>query len=227
MGLNANNFFPIMNNNKLHIGLIPDGCRRWSKSNSIPIDESYQLSSIHIFKFIRYFMEKYASIISIYGASSHNFKRDKENVRAFCLSYDNLLRNYLIDYCLLNNISLIIVGDCRLFPDFLHRTVNIISQKFSLCGEKKIYFLLGYNPIEELKHSISEDPTNFLNNLSVSSPLNIVIRTGGANLLSDFLPLQCSYARLYFLEKYFLDTQFSEFEEIITSYISLVKHYGE
>ena len=60
-----------------------------------------------------------------------------------------------------------------------------------------------------------------------TKPLDLIIRTGDANLLSNFLPIQSSFARLYFINKLFNDINNADIEEIINSFSQIYRKYGE
>lgn len=222
-------FYPNIKNEKLHIGFIPDGGRRWADKLGLSVEEGYQNASFYIFDFIKLCFREGAGIVSIYGASSHNFKRDPKTVLAFCEAYDSLIINQLSKYLDENNISLSVIGDKNLIPSFLLGTIDKIETNYKDYSEKKIYFLIGYDPIKELISSIesADTPSNFINYLWVKEPVDLVIRTGGANILSDFLPLQSAYARIYFFEEIFPNIKPENYIEIIRSYRELRRLYGE
>ena len=66
-----NNFYPSHNNkNPYHIGIIPDGARRWAKKNNISYLQSYRISMSKLLKFCKYLFDKKTYEISIYFSSN-------------------------------------------------------------------------------------------------------------------------------------------------------------
>lgn len=222
-------FHPKKSNAQLHIGFIPDGGGRFHKKWGYTLEDGYRKASTYILDFIKICFKEKANIVSIYGASSQNFKRNQEVINAFCKAYNDLFKNELIKYSQENNIQLIIIGNRNLLPQYLIKTIHNISINKTKSARKKIYFLIGYDPIQEIISSIenSTKPKVFMKNLWVKEPLDIVIRTGGANVLSNFLPLQSAYARIYFLDKIFPEIKTEEYINIIRSYRNLLRKYGE
>lgn len=228
--MNQYNYLPDPTNNYYHIGLIPDGGRRWAKRSGYSIEQSYRFSVEYLFKFIDLVVSKGIQEISIYGASSENFKRNPDNVNAFCQAFDYLFNTYLFNFCTRKKIFFNVIGNHELFPDYLSKTISGFLSTPQNNSDVRINFLIGYDPISELINSfmLSKDyPDNFLNHLYIKNPVDLVIRTGGANLLSNFLPLQCAYARIYFIPELFLDTSLEDILDIINSYKSLKRLYGE
>ena len=88
---------------------------------------------------------------------------------------------------------------------------------------------MAYNPFVELLESSlkSNSPTDLLNNLWISTPVDLIIRTGNANLLSNFLLLQSGFARLYFPDKLINDICKKDIEAIIDEFCKIERKYGE
>jgi len=224
-------FHPTKDNKPIHIGLIPDGTGRWGEINNIPIMDAYMYTMGKIAQFINFFFEKEVPIISIYLSSIQNFRRPQEKIEAFCRAQEyfvsteliKLLKNY-------PNTAVVPVGNTDILPMGLRSALlNISTQKdVSNKSNKKIYLCVAYNPLEEVLQAIeSPQKGNFLNNLCVKEPLDLVIRTSGANLLSNFLPLQAGYARLYWLEKLYPDVSIEEYESIYNEFVKLERKYGD
>lgn len=72
------NFHPSKQPIPKHIGLIPDGTRRWSKKNNINLYEAYLISMHKIVEYIDIFFRHGSKNVSIYLSSSQNFNRSSE-----------------------------------------------------------------------------------------------------------------------------------------------------
>ena len=94
---------------------------------------------------------------------------------------------------------------------------------------KRLNICIAYNPLYEIWESAkkSSTPSDFLNNLWVKTPLDLVIRTGKANLISNFLILQSGFARMYFIDKLFNDIQISDIKQIMDTFKKNERKYGE
>ena len=226
---NSLSFYPSNNRELLHIGIIPDGCRRWAKNNNFSYFEGYKIATDHLFKIVQACFEERVGILSIYGISYENFKRDDSTIKAFCNAYQDLINLNLCDYCKDKNIDLYIIGNEKILPKGLKKIKKNLDGIKKKIENKKIYFLTGYNPLQEIFACFSkiDNINNFTQNLWVKEPLDFVIRTGGANLLSNFLPIQSAYARLYFFQENFPDLEISKILGVIKEYKGLERKYGE
>jgi len=90
---------------------------------------------------------------------------------------------------------------------------------------------LAYNPFDELINSLIKHndklSDNLLSNLWVSQKLDIVVRTSGEFRLSNFLPLQSSYAELFFLQKHINDITKHDLENVLIEYSLRKRRYGK
>lgn len=223
------NFHPSRNVIPNHVGIIPDGGRRWAKNHGISYYESYIISMKKIYEIMDLLYSLGINMISIYFSSSMNFLRSNKEVidfnkaeNEFCMTFlTPLLRKYglHVDFC----------GNQELIPDDFLITLNYIKEHSQRNNAKYLNLCVAYNPLNELWESAkqSSTPDEFIENLWISKPLDLIIRTGDANLLSNFLPIQSSFARLYFVDKMFNDISVTDVEDIINSFSQINRKYGE
>jgi len=56
--------------------------------------------------------------------------------------------------------------------------------------------------------------------------IDLIIRTGGEQRLSGFLPWQAVYAELFFVKKYLPDFTPADFEEVLNEYAGRQRRFG-
>lgn len=228
MNYNYQNFHPAYNKTPMHVGIIPDGTRRWAKKNNIELFDAYYKAMILLGDIIKFLFTQDVKIISLYFSSLQNFKRPDNEIDAFCdaeaFFCENTLKKLLDEYCFKVNI----IGDRNYIPYKLLEKAEDIENKSKNNDIHEINLCIAYNPIIEIQDAIkSSTDTNFLHNLQVKQPLDMVIRSSDANLLSNFLPLQSGFARLYFIDKLFNDISVKDIEFIINSFQKIERKYGE
>lgn len=179
-----------------HIGIIPDGNRRWADSKGIPkikgwdkgIDPGYAL-----FKLIQ---KTGIEEVTYYGYTMENARRPL------------IQRNAIINACIQGvkilskeDADLLVVGntDSKMFPkEMLPYTSQ--RQTFGK-GGIKVNFLVNYGWEWDLNNLKATDPkkTGIINHLKSSeiSKMDLIIRWGGWSRLSGFLPVQSIYADIY------------------------------
>ena len=200
-----------------HIGLIPDGNRRWADENSLDYSSAYNISMNNIAKFIQYVSQIGINSLSIYMLSKENLNRKRDDIDAVLEAETRFVRTILPTLINKTKYSMIHVGDKSTLPEELRKALKDVLPQSSQLSKKRLYLLIGYNPIDEINYAISSKSSKFkIENLWVPEKVDIVIRTaGGPTLLSNFLPLQCGYAQIYMIEKYFNDFTKEDFNSIL------------
>ncbi len=221
-------FYPV-DGNGLHLGLIPDGGRRWAANQKVSLKKSYQTSGNLISDFLPEFIKNNISELSIYLSSAQNFKREAVEIEAFVDEIKEAISNHLSSLSHQHQISFKIVGRPQSQPGIFDMNAMILNQIETDKAVLKVNLCFQYDPFDELMHAFqaSKDPGDLINFLWIQRPLDLVIRSGGANLLSNFLPLQSAYARLYFSDKLFNDLEWNDIFSYIDHYKKLTKKYGE
>ena len=221
------NFHPTASKIPYHVGIIPDGTRRWAKKQGIPLIDAYKLAMNKISEYMEYIFSESTEIISIYFASVQNFSRSESDVSAFCYAEAYFCSDVLPEICDLYDTRVQIVGNRDIIPDYYLAAIQRIEQYTRDNTTTKLYLCVAYNPLEEIEHafSIAKEDELFLKHLWVKEPLDMVIRTD-ANLLSNFLPLQAGFARLYFIDKLFDETTMDDIEKIFEAFKSIKRVYG-
>ena len=200
-----------------HIGIIPDGNRRWAQSNGLNKEDGYDYGISPGFELYKECIELGVKEITFYGFTQDNTKRPVAQTRAFqkaCV--DSVLK--LCEY----DANLLIVGNtCSpLFP-----TELIPYTKRTLFGKGliKVNFLVNYGWNWDL---------NYLNNISLNSKasissriassdisrIDLIIRWGGRRRLSGFLPIQSIYADFYVIEDMWPDFKLDHLHESLEWY---------
>lgn len=223
------NFHPKGNNNPTHIGIIPDGTRRWAKINCFELYNAYEMAMYKLKELVELFISENIEVISLYFSSEQNFKRNLSEIEAFCRAETYFIEKLLPKLVREKNIKVVVVGHIEEVPSYLKKSLQKISKVSESNSKFQLNLLVNYNPFEELQFALkkSDNVEDFLNHLVVKEPLDLVIRTSDANLLSNFLLLQSGYARFYNINKLFNETRVNDFQQIINEFRLLNRRYGE
>ncbi|HIE41570.1 MAG TPA: hypothetical protein EYP80_02795, partial [Candidatus Aenigmarchaeota archaeon] len=60
-----------------HLAIIPDGNRRYAKKNKLKLNKVYMISINKIFEIMEWCKEEKIKILSLWGFSTENWKRNK------------------------------------------------------------------------------------------------------------------------------------------------------
>ena len=221
----GNLFIP--NSKKIHIAIIPDGGRRWAKLNNYNYEYSYKITLNKISEIMNLLFEKNVSILSVYFSSIHNFKRPQEEINSFCKPQAHFINTELTDFAVKNEIQVKVFGEKKSLPEYMQTSIENVEKITNKYNNRKIYLFINYSSILEIQNN---KLFNFIYKgelINIAEPVNILIRTGGANVLSDFLLLQNAFSRIYFLDELFNDLDIKIINDIYGEYLNLSLKYGE
>ncbi|MCR4440870.1 MAG: undecaprenyl diphosphate synthase family protein [Peptococcaceae bacterium] len=188
-----------------HIGVIPDGNRRWAVQNGLRKEQGYSYGIDPGFKLYQDCLQLGIEEMTFYGFTQDNTKRPAIQRIAFQKACVNaVLKLAQMD------ASLLVVGntDSPLFPVEL---LPFASKRVTFGnGRMKVNFLVNYGWQWDLGKALSimssnqSNPlrTDILGNLGSKdiSKIDLIIRWGGRRRLSGFLPVQTIYADFYIID---------------------------
>lgn len=179
-----------------HIGIIPDGNRRWAVSKGMPKARGYDKGIDPGYDLFKLVQKAGIEEVTYYGYTMENVKRPLIQRNAFvdaCVQAVRILSK--------EDADLLVVGntDSSAFPNELLPYAG--ARKTFGNGGTKVNFLINYGWEWDLNNLKSSDPnqTDVIHNLKSSavSKIDLIIRWGGWNRLSGFLPVQSIYADIY------------------------------
>ena len=212
------------------MGLIPDGTRRWSKGNNFPYPNAYWVTMKNIADAIDVAFDRGIKIMTVYLLSSDNFDRSKRDLEVGFSNETRFFRTLLPKIVENHKCRVICAGSIDKYSDKLPEDYK--SALADVCEKSKKYrkhtlnLLVAYNPIDELKHAVKKDLENFMNHLWVKDAVDMLIRTGKEKRLSNFIPLQCGYAEVDVINKYFPDITKRDITNSIEEYHDRKRRFG-
>lgn len=200
-----------------HIGVIPDGNRRWALNHGMTKEKGYDQGldpGLQLFKLCE---QAGIKEITYYGFTVDNTKRPKFQRLAFtkaCVDAVNLLSRENADLLVLGN------AESDMFPKEL---ISFASkrQRFGK-GGTKVNFLVNYGWQWDLGNHYSAENQNLKLLEGIKSKdisrVDLIIRWGGRRRLSGFLPLQSVYSDFYIIEDYWPEFKPEHFYDALNWY---------
>lgn len=213
-----------------HIGLIPDGNRRWADANALPYNKAYRITMQNIVKMIIHLSSKDIRSLSIYLLSTENLKRNRYDLGAVLDAETYLLQNLIAPIVAELQSRVIHAGNPYILPERLSSSILELCDKTKIFDRRFLYLLIGYSPFEEISHALqtSQKSQIDITDLWVPERVDLIIRTaGGPPLLSNFLPLQSGYAQICMVDKYFNDLREEELDRILEEAAKVKMLYGK
>jgi undecaprenyl diphosphate synthase len=211
----------------VHVGLIPDGMRRWARANDTTLAESYRRGADKVADILAALQQRDVRTVSLFGLSRVNLGRRPEELLPIYQAAIHLCVSALPEKIDPATCTVHLIGDRTSLPEkLLSGLENLESAMHS--GDFTINLLGAYDAFDELRRA--HDRANATGGdiaaaLEVSE-VDLVIRTSPESLLSGFLPLQCQYAELHFLQTPLNELETSEIDEIIATFRRLPQLRG-
>ena len=186
-----------------HIGIIPDGNRRWAESKGMTKEKGYALGLDPGLELFRLCKEIGIKELTSYGFTTDNTKRPSEQRKAFT---EACIR--AVDIISREDAALLVLGntDSAMFPKEL---LPYTSRKTFGKGGIKVNFLVNYGwewDLGNMKWGGADQSniTSCLKSYEISR-MDLIIRWGGRTRLSGFLPVQSVYSDIFVLDEYWPD----------------------
>lgn len=191
-----------------HIGIIPDGNRRWAVEHGMRKQDGYEYGLLPGLKLLRQAKENNVEEITYYGFTVDNCKRPKEQFEAFqavCIQAVDLLTK--------EGADLLVIGDAD-SPCFPEELRPYTTRTKVNGGGIRVNFLVNYGWKWDLAH-IQQDGTPYSSDIA---RIDLIVRWGGMRRLSGFLPIQSVYSDFYVVDRNWPDFQESDFEDALKWY---------
>lgn len=223
-----------------HIAIIPDGNRRWSLKHNLTKHEGYAKGIEKIGDVLKWCKEFNVNMLTMWGFSTDNFKRDKNEVNdLFGLFKENLKKAIDSDDRNKEELRVRFFGRINLFPQEIQYMIKKAEEVTS--GEKRKYqlnLLLSYGGREEIVdavNSIIAKGTKKVDEQVISEHVythgfpdpELVIRTSGEQRLSGLMPWQTCYSEFYFCKKLWPDFSKTDFKAAINEYSRRKRRFGK
>lgn len=200
-----------------HVAIIPDGNRRWAQSRQLETVEGHRHGADVLMNIIYAAKELDIGMITIYGFSTENWQRPRNEVEVVLW----LIQSYLQEQCpkmVEHGIRFLALGDIGALPDSLQMILKDAQQATSHCNGITLALALNYSGRSELcracqrllddcadgklkEQRVDEQLlSRYLDTWGFPDP-DLLIRPGGEQRLSNFLLWQLSYTELHFSPK--------------------------
>ncbi|MGE5676614.1 MAG: polyprenyl diphosphate synthase [Pseudomonadota bacterium] len=204
-----------------HIGIIPDGNRRWAVAKGFEKQAGYDHGIKPGFELYKLCLELGIKEMTLYGFTLDNTRRPAAQTQAF--------RKACVDAVMElagRDAELLVIGNTEsaMFPpELLPFTKRVRFGK----GLIKVNFLVNYGwswdlnqAVKNIKDNGSGQAINVAEHIASSdiSRVDLLIRWGGRCRLSGFLPLQSVYSDFYILDELWPDFQPEQFYKALLWY---------
>src|ERR1035438_712498 len=195
-----------MMQSNLHVAIIMDGNGRWATGRGLPRIAGHSAGAETLRRIVESAPDCGIGLLTVYAFSSDNWKRPQAEVDALMA----LLACYLsgeTERCLANGVRMSIIGRRDRLPDSLRVSIEEAERETRHCNLLQLRLAIDYSARDAILNAselaAGEHVTRerFEALLGETRPVDILIRTGGEQRLSDFLLWECAYAELIFTDR--------------------------
>lgn len=222
-----------------HVAIIMDGNRRWAKQRNLPAAEGHrQAVEQGIEPLIREAIALKIPYITFWAFSTENWKRDRSELTELF----EIFRMGLVKFgkqFIRGGIKIKLIGELSRFPqDIVDQCVSLVN---ATQRNKKITvtFALNYGGRAEIVAAVKalmdvhtsatqltpELLSQHLATRDLPDP-DLIIRTGGEQRLSGFMPWQSVYSEILFVDALFPDFDASQFRAAIADFHQRQRRFG-
>ena len=222
------------NDSPKHIAIIMDGNRRWAHKNFVPISKGYQKGADTLKKLILLCNKNDISELSVFAFSTENWCRPQSEILVIVKLIEKYLRSEIINLNT-NNINVNFIGNKERLKPRLKNLLEYCQELTSKNSGLKLNIAINYGGRDDIIHAVNsivkkvssglltsenisyEHFEQFLYSKNVSN-VDLLIRTGGEQRISNFFLWQTCYSELYFCYNLWPDFNELDFNNALDFY---------
>ena len=231
----------VQSTTRIHAGLVMDGNGRWATRRGLPRTVGHQAGAGALRKIVESAPGLGIGTLTLYAFSSDNWRRPLPEVAALM----QLFRRYLAAEtarCVQHGIVINVIGRRDRLAAPLIRAIESAEQ--ATAGGAKLLLRIGvdYSGRDALRRAAlclaaegrAECELDEFDRLVARvdgsrhpvPPLDLVVRTGGDQRLSDFQLWEAAYAELFFRQELWPDFRPSDLAQVVTEFRGRSRRFG-
>lgn len=238
-----------------HVAIIMDGNRRWARQHKLQAIQGHEYVANKVLEpLVENCIQKQIPYLTLWAFSTENWQRDQEEVQGLMNLFRNAFARS-IQKLHEKGVRLNMIGDLSRFPADIQKNVAEWVEKSKNNKRITVTFALNYGGRDEIVRAINkmivqqtvipepgaerqvsgiqgvtpitiENFSNYLDTTTMPDP-DLIIRTGGEQRLSGFLPWQSVYAELYFTEVLMPDFLPTELDKALLDFTQRQRRFGK
>ncbi|MDR3510361.1 MAG: polyprenyl diphosphate synthase [Caulobacteraceae bacterium] len=199
---------------KLHVAIIMDGNGRWATRRGLPRTAGHRAGMEALRRIVQAAPELGVTTLTLFAFSSYNWLRAPAEVAGLMRLLGDYLRaetQTLVE----SGARLTLIGRRDRLPWAQRESLARIETATANGRRMHIRLAVDYSGREAIEQAAAQwagDPAAFRRHIAQAGPdeaeaseVDLMIRTGGDQRLSDFLLWECAFAELWFTERMWPD----------------------
>jgi undecaprenyl diphosphate synthase len=196
-----------MDGGEAHVAIIMDGNGRWARGRGLPRGAGHGAGATAVRRVVEAAPSQGIGVLTLYAFSSDNWKRPGPEVRALLRLLESYLRTELAT-CVEQGVRIEVLGRRDRLPARVREAIVAAESTTAAGAVLRLRLAIDYSSRDAIVRAAAHAPgsraelSRRLEQASVDPvpDVDLLIRTGGEQRLSDFLLWESAYAELYFTE---------------------------
>jgi undecaprenyl diphosphate synthase len=217
----------------IHVAMIMDGNGRWATRRGLPRVAGHREGAKAVRRVVEAAAETHVHTLTLYAFSADNWSRPSAEVSALM----RLFRAYLASETgrmVENGIRLSVIGRRDRLADPLRRAIAGAEEATAAGDRLHLRLAIDYSARDSILRAAEQagsgrDRDAFAAALGGGSPapdVDLLVRTGGEQRLSDFLLWECAYAELVFTPVMWPDFGAPELADAVAEFHRRERRFG-
>jgi len=216
-----------------------DGNGRWANARGRPRTAGHIAGARVVRKIVEAAPDCGIGMLTLYAFSADNWARPSREVALLM----RLFRRYLVaetDRCVTNDVRMRIIGRRDRIPSELLRAIRTAEQETRHGKKLDLRIAVDYSSRDALvraaarlrgdetltRDALYREMCNVDHWDGDCRDVDLLIRTGGEQRLSDFLLWECAYAELYFTDRRWPDFTAADLQAAVNEFHSRERRFG-
>lgn len=221
-----------------HLAIIMDGNGRWATAHGLTRSAGHEAGFRTARSIVEAAVREGVGTLTLYAFSSDNWKRPTAEVTALM----RLFRRALLGEakrCLENGVRLTILGRRDRLPSSLRHTIEQVEALTATGSRMHLRVAVDYSARDAVlraasairgegvsREAFSELLARVDHDRMPACDVDLVVRTGGEQRLSDFLLWECAYAELLFVPKMWPEFTAEDLAEALEDFRGRNRRFG-
>jgi undecaprenyl diphosphate synthase len=223
----------------IHVAIIMDGNGRWANARGRPRTAGHIAGARVVRKIVEAAPDSGIGMLTLYAFSADNWARPSREVALLM----RLFRRYLVaetDRCVTNDVRMRIIGRRDRIPGELLRAIQAAEDATKHGTRLDLRIAVDYSARDTMVRAATllqaaeritrEDFASAMGKVNhwdgEARDVDLLIRTGGEQRLSDFLLWECAYAELYFTDRRWPDFSATDLQNAVNEFHSRERRFG-
>jgi len=224
---------------KLHVAILMDGNGRWAATRGLPRSDGHRAGVAAVRRVVRTAPSLGIGALTLYAFSSDNWERPTTEVNSLL----GLLEDYLradAPECAAKGIRLRVIGRRDRIPRSLVDAIESAERQTAAGRALDLRIALDYSSREAILRascwmlsSLEVSDREFARRLGQvtnaggpAADVDLLIRTGGEQRLSDFMLWECAYAELHFTPRMWPEFDIADLKAAVKDYFGRERRFG-